>query len=61
VDTFQKDENEAGGVFDDINLEDKENTPILIKNFFDRNLKCNVKGTVDVTKVTGQFQFKLNN
>jgi hypothetical protein len=40
-------------VFDDIDLNDDLNTPAEIKKFFDQNLKCNVKGTVDLTKVTG--------
>ena len=45
--------------FDNINLDDEEKTPALIKKFFDDGLKCHVKGKVELTKVTGQMQFKL--
>lgn len=39
--------------FKDIDIKDEEKTPALIKSFFDDELRCQVKGTVEITKVTG--------
>ena len=53
IETFKKDPSEAGGVFDSVDLQDDTATPALIKSFFDDGLRCNVEGTVQLTKVTG--------
>jgi hypothetical protein len=45
--------------FDDVDLNDEGKTTDLIKKFFDDGLKCKVVGKVELTKVTGQVQFKL--
>lgn len=41
-------------------VEDEVNTPSLIKDFFDKGMQCNIKGTLEVTKVTGQLTFTIN-
>lgn len=45
--------------FKDINLDDEMETTALIQNFYDRNLKCQIQGSIDFIKVTGQLGFKI--
>lgn len=45
--------------FDSIDLKDEETTPGLIKKFFDDGLQCRVTGTVEMSKVTGQLIFRM--
>ena len=45
----------------EIDREDEVKSPILIKEFFDQNLKCNVKGTIELQgKVKGVLQVRIN-
>jgi hypothetical protein len=44
--------------FKDIDLNNEVETTDLIKNFYDKNLKCRVRGSIDFIKVTGQLIFK---
>lgn len=45
--------------FKGIDLDDTEETPNKIKEFLDNGSKCKVLGSVEMTKVTGQFVFKV--
>lgn len=44
--------------FKDIDLNNEVETTDLIQNFYDKNLKCRVRGSIDFIKVTGQLIFK---
>ena len=45
--------------FEDINLDDEEKTPSLISQFYQHGYTCNVVGTINPSKVTGNIMFDV--
>jgi hypothetical protein len=50
---------DAESAFPEVKLEDAVNVPAKIKKWFEANYTCQVTGSLDVTKVTGQLVFRL--